>query len=99
MTYQDAYSEYLEKISEAAATTKIPGFLSKLWRGGKGLYTRGIQPDTGKKALDFAKRYPLQLGATGLGAIGANRAVGNIVYGKRQPGQMSRGALGFGGLF
>lgn len=94
MTYQQVYSEYLEKISEAL------GFWRGLGNVGKGLLTKGIYngTGTGKAALDFAKRYPLQLGGLGLGAIGANRAAGNLAYGKREPGQMSRGALGLGGL-
>ena len=102
MTYQQAYSEYLEKKAEIGTSfmgtlRQIPGYLKNYSKViGSNVLTK--KPVLGRHMIGNAlKDYPFHFGAVGLGAIGANRVGGNMAYGDRQPGE-SRGALGFGGI-
>lgn len=111
MTYAQAYNEYLEKVAINPGFFKSLFGVGKMLMNRPNLKqftplakSMGVMTNnpathrTGYQlAGQFAKKYPLQLGATGIGALGANRAGGGMAYGKREPGE-SRGLLGLGGL-
>ena len=111
MTYNDVNLEYINKFAAPGFLKDIWGIGKTLWKSpAKKQFTdiarrygvRAALPSTHRTGFqlagEFAKRYPVQLAGTGLAGIAGNKVLGNMMYGPRQPGEMSRGALGFGGL-